>query len=55
MWTHYSSFERTILYINFVKNFLSDYSTKGTPVPIPNTEVKLGYADDSIYAKIRRR
>ena len=35
-------FERTIHNI-----FLSDYSEEGTPVPIPNTEVKLFNADDS--------
>ena len=42
--THYLSFERIIFYIFF----LGDYSEEGTPVPIPNTEVKLFNADDSV-------
>ena len=47
-WKNYSKF------INLVKNFLSDNSIEGTPVPISNTEVKLNHADNS-YAKIGRR
>ena len=31
----------------FSKNFIGDDSKEDTPVPIPNTEVKLLYADDS--------
>ena len=44
---HYLSFERIISDYNLVKKFLGDFNEEGTPVPIPNTEVKLFSADDS--------
>ena len=32
--------------------FIGDDSKEDTPVPIPNTEVKLFYGEDSVKAKI---
>ena len=41
--SHYLSFQRIIS----EHNFIGDNDREGTPVPIPNTEVKLSGADDS--------
>ena len=38
--------ELTLLCINFVNN-ASGHSGEAIPVPIPNTEVKLSYVDDT--------
>ena len=38
---------KELFHINLVK-FLGDNSEEGTPVPIPNTEVKLFSADNSV-------
>ena len=33
---------------NYFSNFIGDDSNEDTPVPIPNTEVKLIYGEDSV-------
>ena len=36
-----------IAFTNFIQSICGDYSEEDTPVPIPNTEVKLFSADDT--------